>query len=155
MSETYGITPALLAFLKHEEGWRAAPYLCQAGKPTIGYGHRIPSLDHPRITPEEGERLLADDLRQYRQRALELSPVLAHEPEARLAAVIDFCYNAGVAAYAASTCRKRVNDKQWPEAAAEMRRWVYITDPTTKRKVKLAALVKRRAITAGWLEKGA
>lgn len=155
MKPDFGITPELLALVRHEEGWRSKPYLCPSGKPTIGYGHRIPSLDHPEITVVEGERLLADDLKRYRQNALALSPGLATEPELRCSAIIDFCYNAGVTAYATKTLRKLVNAKKWPEAAAEMRKWVYATNPKTGEKFKLAGLVSRRTTTAGWLEKGA
>lgn len=157
MNSNFGITPELLALLRHEEGWRSKPYLCPAGKPTIGYGHRIPSLDHPEITVVEGERLLADDLRRYRQNALALSPGLAKEPELRLSAIIDFCYNAGTSNYGTSQLRKRVNEKKWKSAAAEMRRWTYYdADPGPARDMeKLAGLVSRRTTTAGWLEKGA
>ncbi len=150
----FGITPELLAHVKREEGWRAKPYLCPAGKPTIGYGQRIKTLDHAPITKAQGEALLIAALELRQERMLKLSPVLAWEPEIRASAVLDFCYNAGTAAYASSTLRKRVNEGKWEDAAREMRRWVYATDPATGKKRKLSALVKRRDITAGWLERG-
>lgn len=151
----YGITPQLVEHVKQQEGWRAKPYRCQAGKPTIGYGHRIPSMNHEPLTREEGEALLVQDLQERQEKVLRLSPILAHEPEARCSAVLDFVFNAGSAAYASSTLRKRVNDGRWQDAANEMRRWVYATDPATGEKRKLSALVKRREVTAGWLKRGA
>lgn len=151
----YGITPQLVEHVKQQEGWRAKPYRCQAGKPTIGYGHRIPSMAYAPLTREEGEALLRQDLRERQETVLRLSPILAHEPEARCSAILDFVFNVGGAAYASSTLRKRVNDGRWQDAANEMRRWVYATDPETGEKRKLSALVKRREVTAGWLKRGA
>jgi lysozyme len=155
VTESFGITPELLALIRKEEGWRSKPYLCPAGKPTIGYGHRIPTLDHPEITLAQGEAWLMEDVRRKRWNALSLSPGLANEPAPRLAAIIDFCFNVGEGEYATSHLRKRVNESKWAAAAAEMRQWVYYdADPGPKRDMeKLAGLVSRRAITAGWLER--
>ena len=150
-----GITPEYLVFIEHEEGVRLAPYLDPVGFPTIGIGHRVASMDTPPLADLAAARaLLAEDLVKYRANALALSPGLADEPEIRLSAVLDFCYNAGSTNYATSTLRKRVNAKTWPDAAKEMRRWVYATDQTTRLKVKLNGLVRRRNITANWLELG-
>ena len=150
----FGITPALVELVRHAEGWRADPYICPAGYPTIGYGHRIPSLNHPTITKARGVELLAADLKFKRDAALKLSPGLKDEPEPRLAAIVDFCFNLGEGAYAGSTLRKRVDAKLWTEAAKEMRRWVYATDPKTNKKFKMAGLIRRREIAATWLESG-
>ena len=150
-----GITPEYLAFIESEEELRLDPYPDPVGLPTIGFGHRIPGFDTPPLESAAAARaLLAEDLVKYRANALALSPGLADEPEIRLSAIIDFCFNAGSTAYATSTLRKRVNAKNWPDAAKEMRRWVYGTDQKTGLKVKLGGLVKRRNITANWLELG-
>jgi lysozyme len=151
---SFGITPTLLALVKHEEGWVAHPYICPAGYPTIGYGHRIPSMNYPVITAAQGLVLLGHDLEFKRNAVLQLSPGLSNESEARLAAIIDFCFNLGEGNYAASTLRKKVDAKDWAGAAIEMRRWVFATDPKTHKKFKLAGLVRRREITARWLETG-
>lgn len=152
MSDRFGITPELVERLKFEEGLRLHPYLCQAGYPTIGFGHRVPSLAHPAITAGEAVQILQDDLVMYRDAALRLSPVLRQEPEQRLAAVIDFCFNLGIAAYAGSTLRKKVNLKEWKAAGAQMRLWVNALNPKTGKKAPLAALVRRRDYFAKWLE---
>jgi len=150
-----GITPEYLAFLEDEEEVRLEPYLDPVGFPTIGIGHRVESLDVPPLADVAAVRaLLAEDLIPRRANALALSPGLADEPEIRLSAILDFVFNAGATAYATSTLRKRVNEKNWPAAAKEMRRWVYGTDQKTGLKVKLGGLVKRRNITANWLELG-
>lgn len=150
----FGITPELVALVKKEEGWVDHPYLCPAGYPTIGWGHRISSMDHPPITVAEGERYLWADLRFHRDAALKLSPSLEQEPERRLAAITDFVYNCGPVAYAKSRLRVKVSEKDWFGAAVEMNKWVWATDPKTQKRFKLAGLISRRGITAKWLQEG-
>lgn len=148
----FGLTPDLIEMVKKEEGWVDHPYKDVAGLPTIGWGHRIPTMDHPTITPAEGMEILDRDLAVHRAAALRLSPGLADEPERRLAAITDFCYNLGADNYAQSTLRTCVNKKDWVEAGKQMRRWVYATDAKTGEKIKLAGLIRRRDTTARWLE---
>lgn len=118
---------------KHFEGFhhtpkddpdRAYPYLCPAGFWTIGYGRRCES-DHPPITRKEAEAYLEQDMRTALNATLRYCPVLAQEPESRLAAIVDFTFNLGVGRLQASTLRRRINQCQWPSAAKELRRWVY------------------------------
>jgi lysozyme len=56
---------------------------------------------------------------------LRYCPVLAAEPEGRLAAIIDFTFNLGAGRLQTSTLRRRVNQRDWTAAANELRRWVY------------------------------
>ncbi|MCX8041627.1 MAG: lysozyme, partial [Thermodesulfobacteriaceae bacterium] len=53
-------------------------------------------------------------------------------------ALLSFTFNVGVYAFKASTLRRRVNAKEWKEAANQFLRWVYA------RGRKLPGLVKRR-----------
>lgn len=152
MSDRFGLTPELVEAIKQEEGLRLKPYLCQAGYPTIGWGHRIPSLAHPPITAARAQEILEADLLNFRDAALRLSPGLRDEPERRIAAVIDFCFNLGIAAYAGSTLRKKVNAKEWKAAGKQMRLWVNALNPKTGKKEPLAALVRRRDKFAKMLE---
>lgn len=152
MTENYGITAELISLLKQVEGWVPHPYICPAGYPTIGWGHRISSLDHPNITVEEGERILMADIRAKRAHALRLSPILATSPERYLAAVIDFCFNLGEGAYEGSTFRKTINLGAWKAAAVQLRKWINARDPKTHELKPLASLIKRREICAKWLE---
>jgi lysozyme len=108
---------------KHDPG-RAHPYLCPAGYWTIGYGH-LCDPKHPPITENEAERYLADDLTTALNATLRFCPVLATEPEERLAAIVDFTLNLGAGRLQTSTLRRRVNQRDWAAAAAELRRWVY------------------------------
>lgn len=61
-------------FIKRFEGLRLKPYLCSAGKPTIGYGstfypngRRVTLLDIP-ITEGQAEKLLADTLKPFEKK---------------------------------------------------------------------------------------
>lgn len=64
---------------------RAHPYVCPAGYWTIGYGH-LCDPKHPPITEVEAEGYLAADLKTALNATLRYCPVLATEPEGRLAA---------------------------------------------------------------------
>jgi lysozyme len=102
----------------------AIPYVCPAGFWTIGYGH-LCAQDHPPITEDEAEAYLAQDLVKALNATLRYCPVLATEPEGRLAAIVDFTFNLGAGRLQTSTLRRRINQRDWSSAARELRRWVY------------------------------
>ena len=108
---------------KNDPG-RAYPYVCPAGYHTIGFGH-LCKPDHPPITEAEAEVYLAQDLMTALTATLRYCPVLATEPEPRLAAIVDFTFNLGAGRLQSSTLRRRINQRDWPSAAKELRRWVY------------------------------
>lgn len=126
------------------EGFSPRPYRCPAGIPTIGYGHVIPSMDHPVIDRPEGDRLLTADMHRAINAALRLCPVLAAYPE-KLEAVSDFVFNLGAGRLAASTLRRRINERRWSDAARELSKWVWGGGQ------KLPGLVLRRAVEARYL----
>ena len=99
------------------------PYICPAGFWTIGYGHLCDSK-HPPITEAEAEVYLARDLQSALAATLRYCPVLATEPEKRLAAIVDFTFNLGAGRLQTSTLRRRVNQRDWVAATQELRRWV-------------------------------
>ena len=103
---------------------RAHPYICPAGYWTIGYG-RLCKPDHPAINEEDGEIFLRQDLRTALTATLRYCPVLATEPEGRLAAIIAFTFNLGAGRLQTSTLRRRVNQRDWIAAGQELRRWIY------------------------------
>ena len=123
---------------------RAYPYVCPAGFWTIGYGH-LCDAKHLPITMEEGEAYLAADMADALRATLRFCPVLATEPEGRLAAIVDFTFNLGTGRLQTSTLRRRVNQRDWQGAASELKRWVYGGG------VILPGLVTRRAANAALL----
>ena len=102
----------------------AIPYICPAGYWTIGYGH-LCDPKHPPITEAEAEVYLARDLQSALTATLRYCPVLATEPEGRLAAIVDFTFNLGAGRLQTSTLRRRINQRDWLAAGQELRRWVY------------------------------
>lgn len=103
---------------------RAHPYVCPAGFWTIGYGH-LCDPTHPSISEDEAEAYLARDLVTALNATLRFCPVLATEPEGRLAAIVDFTFNLGAGRLQASTLRRRINQRDWSAASQELCRWVY------------------------------
>ena len=122
----------------------AQPYICPAGYWTIGYGH-LCDPKHPPITETEAEDYLADDLQTALAATLRYCPVLATEPEGRLAAIVDFTFNLGAGRLQTSTLRRRVNQRDWIGAGQELKRWVYGGGRV------LPGLVTRRGAEAAWL----
>lgn len=102
----------------------AVPYICPAGFWTIGYGH-LCDPKHPPITEAKAEVYLARDLQTALVATLRYCPVLATEPEGRLAAIVDFTFNLGAGRLQASTLRRRVHQRDWLQATNELRRWIY------------------------------
>ena len=103
---------------------RAHPYVCPAGFWTIGYG-RLCDPNRPPITEAEGEAYVAQDLVTALDATLRFCPVLAIEPVERLAAIVDFTFNLGAGRLQTSTLRRRINQRDWPGVARELRRWIY------------------------------
>lgn len=134
-------TSKLVELIKRFEGFSSKPYICPAGYWTIGYGV-LCQRDHPEITQEEGEAILAKILPGYISHALRLSPGIEGD---RLTAISDFIFNLGPTRYSASTLRKRVNDGAWEAAKVEIRKWVYGGSR------KLPGLVLRREAEAALL----
>ena len=131
---------------KNDPG-RAYPYVCPAGYHTIGFGH-LCEPDHPPITEAEAEAYLAADLMTALVATLRYCPVLATEPKGRLAAIVDFTFNLGAGRLQTSTLRRRINQRDWPGASQELRRWVFGGGTV------LAGLVTRRQAEIAWLERG-
>jgi lysozyme len=118
--------------------------ICPAGYWTIGYG-RLCDPKHPPISVEEGDVYLAHDLMTAANATLRYCPVLATEPDSRLAAIVDFTFNLGAGRLQTSTLRRRINQRDWLAAGTELRRWVFGGGKV------LPGLVARREAEAAWL----
>lgn len=128
-----GVPHAAVELAKRFEGFHrvakadpmhAHPYVCPAGFWTIGYGH-LCDPTHPPITESEAEMYLARDLKAALASTLRYCPLLATEPEGRLAALVDFTFNLGAGRLQTSTLRRRINQREWAAVGQELRRWVY------------------------------
>ncbi len=123
--------------IKRFEGFSSEPYLCPAGKLTIGYGwtHGVTMQSKP-ITEAEATKLLAEGLASYEAGVLDCVHVELDQHE--FDALVSFAYNLGVNALRGSTLLRRLNEGNYKAAADEFLRW-------TKSKGKeLPGLVARR-----------
>jgi len=117
------------ALCRRFEGLYLRPYLCPAGVATIGYGStawpdgRPVRLTDPPITEAQAEAMLLHDLRTVRLPAVRRLCPGADRP-GRLAALLDFAFNLGAGALAASTLRREVNAGRWDAVPGQLRRWV-------------------------------
>jgi lysozyme len=125
---------------------RAYPYVCPAGYWTVGWGHLCQS-DHLPVTEAEADAYLAADLMTALVATLRYCTVLATEPESRLAAIVDFTFNLGAGRLQTSTLRRRINQRDWPGAGQELRRWIYgggrvLTGLRARRQAEVDLLVR-------------
>lgn len=91
---------------------------------TIGYGTTGPDVTpDTRWTHDQALAALRAETTQMALGVLKLSPTLATEPDRRIAALTSFAYNCGLGNYRISTLRRRVNQRDWPEAAREIVKW--------------------------------
>ena len=120
----------LYALIRRFEGFRAKPYICPAGVPTIGYGSTAYSdgtkvkITDSSISVDEGEEMMQNDAEKFAIAAGKLSPILWFEND-KHQAIADFCYNLGTTRYKSSTLRKRIDAQDWDGAKRELRKWVY------------------------------
>lgn len=126
------------------EGLRLKPYLCPAGKWTIGRGH-LCSKDHPPITAEQADAYMTQDLTDALRGVLRHCPGLLAKDAGKLGAIIDFVFNLGAGRLQYSTLRRRINQRDWPEVRYELSRWVRGGGKI------LPGLVARRAVESKYI----
>lgn len=107
--------------IKKFEGCRLEAYRCPAGIWTIGYGHTKGVKDGQKITQEQAEELLRDDLRVYEQ-AVE-SCVKVPINQNQFDALVSFCYNCGAEALRTSTLLRLLNESKYSDAGEQFLRW--------------------------------
>jgi len=124
--------------VKRFEGFRSTPYLCPAGRPTIGYGHTSGvTLATPEITEHEGGQMLARDLASFGHGVCSL--VAVPISQGQFDALVSFAFNLGLAALQSSTLLRKLNAGELAGAADEFMRWVHANGK------ELPGLVRRRA----------
>ena len=142
----------MIDLIKRHEGLRLVCYLCPAKIPTIGYGHtrtvKMSDVGRLRITKEQAEELLEDDLREAKAAAYSITG-LSSGPV--FWAITSFVFNLGPGALHGKSTQvgRHLINRDYKKAALGMKRYVYGGGR------RLSGLVKRRAeeieclITAG------
>lgn len=124
--------------IKRFEAFRSNPYLCPAGRPTIGYGHTAGvTMQTSEITQRGAEQLLAQDLASIARAVCSL--VAVPLAQGQFDALVSFAFNAGIGALQSSTLLRLLNAGDSAGAADEFVRWVHANGK------ELPGLVRRRA----------
>ncbi len=118
-----------LDLVKRFEGFRAKPYLCPAGVPTIGYGSTYyengvkVKLTDRSISEEWAEELLRRNMVHY-ERGVD-AMTKDHVNQNQFDALVSFAYNVGLVKYKNSTLLKRINaNPNDPDIEKQFMRWV-------------------------------
>lgn len=131
-----------LELIRKSESFKAYPYRCPAGIPTIGYGStrypdgRAVRLSDPPITKEQANDLLFATLGEYENAVTRYVTVPINQNQ--FDALVDFAYNAGAQNLRKSTLLKHLNKGDATRAAKEFGKWIYGGGKVLK------GLVKRR-----------
>lgn len=129
-----------LSLIKKFEGFSAKPYLCPAGKLTIGFGHVIKKGEE---FPDSGinvinaEKLLKTDV-GIAEKAIAKwvnIPISQHQFDA----LVSFVYNIGTRAFRGSTMLRLLRENKPEQAAGEFSKWIYAGGKVQN------GLLKRRA----------
>lgn len=96
-----------IELIKQYEGCRLEAYRCPAGVWTIGYGHTKGVREGQKVSREEAERMLREDLVYYENMVgmLVALPLVADQ----VSALVSLAYNIGVEALRKSTVLKLIN----------------------------------------------
>lgn len=132
------------------EGYRAKPYLCPAGVPTIGYGstfyadgRKVTLQDAPMDEPAARALLVSELMHRYAPGVIRQCPILltlamTASDWGKLNAIVDFAYNLGVGRLQTSTLKRKINAQDWEGAKEQLMLW------TRGGGKVLPGLVKRR-----------
>ena len=82
--------------LREEEGWSSTIYKCSENKMTLGYGRNVDPDGGIGITREEGEFMLANDVRRTVQELENAFPQLGDLDQPRTAVLIELCFQLGL-----------------------------------------------------------
>lgn len=113
--------------IKMFEGFRAKPYKCPAGVPTIGYGSTFYSngkkvtLKDKLITEQDATNLLTTVVTNFSSEVSKLLKIQVTQNQ--FDALVDFAYNVGIGNLKSSTLLKKVNAKNFSGAALEFIKW--------------------------------
>jgi lysozyme len=138
------VSEGCLNLIRKSEGFKASPYRCPAGIPTIGYGSTryangtAVKLTDPPITQEQADDIMRATLKEYEAAVTRYVTVPISQNQ--FDALVDFAYNAGAQNLKNSTLLKLLNKGQFENAASEFEKWVYGGGK------KLGGLVTRRGL---------
>ena len=110
-----------IELIKKFEGCKLEAYRCPAGIWTIGYGHTKTTKQGMKITQQQAEELLKQDLFSY-ENAVMINVKVGLNQQ-MFDALVSFTYNLGAGNLKSSTLLKLLNAKDYYGASQEFKRW--------------------------------
>jgi len=98
-----------------------ASYRCPAGRWTIGYGHTKGVRSGQKITPDQADQFLRDDV-QWCEEAVKRH-VQVPLSQLQFDALVSFVFNLGEGNFASSTLLKVLNRGEYSEVPEQIMRW--------------------------------
>ena len=113
-----------ISLIMNFEHYRSEPYLCPAGKWTIGYGHTagVTPIMAP-VTMQKAIELLYEDLEPC-EKAI-YANIKTPLVQSQFDALCSFIFNVGVGNFRKSTLLKLINNGEMEEASCEFGKWVH------------------------------
>jgi lysozyme len=134
------VNAAGIALIKQFEGLHLTPYLCPGKVWTIGYGHTRTVRAGMKITPEQADQLLADDLKIVTLAVQRLVTVRLNDNQ--FSAMTSFVFNIGTGNFERSKLLELLNRGWYEQVPAQFMRWNRAAGETQ------GGLTRRRAAEA-------
>ena len=110
-----------LSLIKKFEGCELEAYKCAAGVWTIGYGSTKGVKEGDTITQEEADNLLLHEMKEYESYIND--NVTVDLKQNQFDALVSWVFNLGPANLKASTMLKVLNNKEYDDVPAQIKRW--------------------------------
>ena len=125
-----------LDLIKQFESLQLKAYKCSASVWTIGYGHTKNVKEGDRISQDQANCFLMQDLYSVERAIIRLVKVKINQNQ--FDALCSLIFNIGISAFNKSTLLAKLNKEDYVGAAEQFRRWNKVNN------VVMAGLVRRR-----------
>lgn len=116
------MSAAGLNALKRFEGCRLEAYLCEAGKPTIGYGHREGVELGQKLTQHQADVLLEFDVESFED-GVTYCLRNTEVTQSQFDALVSLAFNIGITRFSTSNLLRRLLKGDVSGAAGEFGKW--------------------------------
>ena len=110
-----------LSLIKKFEGCELEAYKCAAGVWTIGYGSTKGVKEGDTITQEEADNLLLHEMDEYESYINDM--VKSDLKQNEFDSLVSWVFNLGPSNLSSSTLLQKLNNKNWDEVPAQIKRW--------------------------------
>ena len=110
-----------LSLIKKFEGCELEAYLCPAGVWTIGYGHTKDVKEGDKITRDEADYLLQEEMIEYESYINDFVEVPLNQNQ--FDALCSWVYNLGPTNLKNSTMLRVLNEEKYADVPQEIKRW--------------------------------